>query len=598
MKIKHHQFFLALFLLCVIENAEAQTVDDTIRQDIQIQQRIKQEKQDLERKRDLQEINRAKEKSRDTDTQSKDKDFIDDGKCRKIDKIIVSGNKELSLKKFTKKEEGKCLTKTDLQNIRQLIQNYYIEKGYVLARVYFDKKNISQAIIEIVVEEGKVSNLEIKDNSKINDAMPLRRSLQRFFAFGFTKDQTVNLRDIEQGLDQINRLSSNNAKMDMTPSELKDGYSDIVINNQVKNISKPSIAINNSGNENTGKVRETITLDQDNLIGVNDNIYLSHSRSDYDGVNKKYFKSDYVAASIPFAYYTLGTSYSYSNYLTTARTSLSSSVSSGNTRSSSYYVSKVLARDKKYKISLKADLANIKNSNYLNDVFLDVSSRELTVGKLSLDNIFYTNFGTIFLQPKYNKGVDWVGAKKDSKNLNQDAARAQFNLYGLYGSFSNNFSIPKTNVSLFHNLSFDSQYSEDRLFSSEQISIGGRYTIRGFEESSIGGDNGYYIKNDLTVNTFQLASEFMQKSLAGSTLQKINIGTFYDYGYVRNKIINDDADEGYMSGAGVKLSYNGEYLKADLTYSKGLHSPQFVKNIFGITKDNESIYFDVKFGLF
>ena len=216
--------FTIVLLLLISANVRAQTIDDAIRQDIQIQQRNKQETQDLTRQRDLQEINR-------------------------IDQIIVSGNKELSLDQFTKNIEGKCLTKTDLQNIKKAIENFYIKKGYILARVYFDTKNISQGTIEIIVEEGKAVNLEIKDNSKINDAMPWRRSMQRFFAFGFTEDKTVNLRDIEQGLDQINRLSSNDAKMDMVPSVSQDGYSDIVINNQVKNTAKPSIGINNSGND-------------------------------------------------------------------------------------------------------------------------------------------------------------------------------------------------------------------------------------------------------------------------------------------------------------------------------------------------------------
>ena len=585
-------------LLLTSANVGAQTTDEAIRQDIQIQQRNKQETQDLTRQRDLQEINRIKEKTQDLESKYAAKTFIDDGKCRKIDQIIVSGNKELSLKQFTKDIQGKCLTKTDLQNIKKAIENFYIAKGYILARVYFDTKNILQGKIDIVVEEGKASNLEIKDNSKINDAMSWRRSLQKFFAFGSTKDKTVNLRDIEQGLDQMNRLSSNDAKMDIVPSDSQDGHSDIIINNQVKNISKPSIGINNSGNASTGKVRETLTLDQDNLIGVNDNIYLSHSKSDYDGINKKYFNSNYLSATIPFTYYTLGATYSDSNYLTTTKSPASTNTSSGNTRSSSYYASRVLSRSKKYKISLKAELNNAINKNYSNGSFLDVSSRKLVVAKLSLDNVFYTKYGTIFLQPKYNRGTTWMGAIKDQKDLPADAQRAQFNSYGLYGSVSNNFLIPRTNINLTHNLSFDSQISEDRLFSSEQMAIGGRYTVRGFDESSISGDNGYYIKNDLTVNSFQLAPEFIQKSFATPTLQKINIGIFYDYGYVRNKIVNDTADKGYMSGAGTKLSYNGEYFRVDLTYSKGLHSPEFLRNVNHTTADNESIYLDIKFGLF
>jgi hemolysin activation/secretion protein len=100
------------------------------------------------------------------------------------------------------------------------------------------------------------------------------------------------------------------------------------------------------------------------------------------------------------------------------------------------------------------------------------------------------------------------------------------------------------------------------------------------------------------VNLAQIVPVVIRSSFLSSVLQKTNIGAFYDYGYVRNKFVNDVSSQGYMSGAGVKLVYNGQYFKVDLTYSKGLHSPQFLQNVYHISRDNESIYCDLKLGLF
>jgi hypothetical protein len=197
----------------------------------------------------------------------------------------------------------------------------------------------------------------------------------------------------------------------------------------------------------------------------------------------------------------------------------------------------------------------------------------------------------------HQKSQHLSGSAKEKSDLNADTQRAQFNSYGLYGLINNNFLLPKTQINLNHNLTFDSQISKNRLFNSEQMAIGGRYTVRGFAESSISGDSGYYIKNDLGANVFQLMPNVIKNSFATSLLQKLSAGVFYDYGYVRNKIVNDKTDEGYMSGGGARLNYNGEYFKVDLTYSKGLHSPQFLRNINHILEDNESIYLDIKFGL-
>lgn len=596
--MKFRLVFLYTLLVIIPSSLFAAPADDAaIRQDIQIRQRQDQELRELERKRNIDELNRAQEKSEKIESSTQSKKFIDDGQCRVINNFEISGNKELDVAKFVIPYQGKCLTRTDLKNLKDSIWKYYLDRGYFLAQVYFGVDEMMSGKIKILIEEGKASSLQIKDDSKINEFMPWRRSLQRFFAFGPYANKTLNLRDIEQGLDQMNRLSSNNAKTDLLPGS-KEGYSDVVINNQVKNISKPSFGINNSGNENTGRTRENFVLDQDNLIGVNDNIYFSHQKSNYSGTDKKYFKSNYIGFSIPFTYYTFGGNYSDSKYFTTNKGGLVTTTSSGNTKSSSYYISRVITRSKRYKISAKTEINNATNENYLNDVFLDSSSRTLTVAKFSFDNIFYTNFGSVFLQPKYNRGTKLMNALQDGNDLAKDAQRAQFDSCGLYGAISSNFAIPKTKIALNHNLTFDSQISEDRLYSSEQISLGGRYTIRGFNESTISGDNGYYFRNDLSGNLSQFLPDKMKDGFVGKVSQKLNAGIFYDYGYVRNNIINDETDKGYMSGTGAKISYNGEYLKMDLTYSYGLHSPNFLRNVNKTSKDNESIYLDVKIGLF
>ena len=80
----------------------------------------------------------------------------------------------------------------------------------------------------------------------------------------------------------------------------------------------------------------------------------------------------------------------------------------------------------------------------------------------------------------------------------------------------------------------------------------------------------------------------------------MNLGLFYDYGYVRNRIIKSPNDKGYMSGVGTVLSFGGQLVNWELVYSRGLNSPRFLSNIEKTTKDNETIYFSlgVNFGIF
>ena len=103
------------------------------------------------------------------------------------------------------------------------------------------EEGISQTVLIVIEDEigdeqsAPLTTLEQKIN-KINNIFNFRRLTQKFFAFpDLVKNQAINLRDIEQGIDQINRLSSHNAKISLDPSE-KSGYSNVKIENKIDSI--------------------------------------------------------------------------------------------------------------------------------------------------------------------------------------------------------------------------------------------------------------------------------------------------------------------------------------------------------------------------
>ena len=103
----------------------------------------------------------------------------------------------------------------------------------------------------------------------------------------------------------------------------------------------------------------------------------------------------------------------------------------------------------------------------------------------------------------------------------------------------------RNKINLNYTLSFDSQYSWNTLYGTDQFSIGGEYTIRGFRNENISGDNGYYIRNDLSVSLQQLFpkilinTKFMNygsiiknkntRLSINDALSRIYLGIFYDY---------------------------------------------------------------------
>lgn len=172
----------------------------------------------------------------------------------------------------------------------------------------------------------------------------------------------------------------------------------------------------------------------------------------------------------------------------------------------------------------------------------------------------------------------------------------------------------RNKINLNYTLTFDSQYSWNTLYGTDQFSIGGEYTVRGFREATISGDNGYYIRNDLRINLQQLFPRILLntkimnygriikgKNIALSIndfLSKTYLSIFYDYGYVKDKYsdssdIQYNSQSGHMSSTGIALDYYGRYLNWSLTYAKALHSPNYLQSRDGIEKEGHSLYWRV-----
>ena len=631
-----HLIFLviiAYFLGNSFAVAEDEIVN-IINQDNKIKRFIESEKTHFLHKKDFDEINKFN--NREPYKQENLKEVQkNNASCGIVKNFEIIGNKAISsfmlqykfIRAFKNSKPDYCFSKFDLLKLHREIQNYYIKQGYIISRLYLDLSEISKEKIKIIIEEGRLDNLELEDNDKINNLFNFRRSTQKFFAFpDLVKNRAINLRDIEQGIDQINRLSSHNAKISLDPSE-KSGYSNVKIENKINHQAIISLAVDNSGQKHTGKIKHKASLNYDNFLGANDNFYLNYSESNAiplfgsgkgfndiignnDNSNNRFSKSFYGSFSLPFGYWNAGAGYSYSRYLLTTAGLFSPFQFSGNSEAKNYYLERVLSRGSQYKTALKADFESNDTDSYIADKYLSVNSRRLSKINLYLNNIFYIKNGNFYFRPKYSKGLTAFGAMKDEVGLAPDKPRAQFENFGLFAQSNIKFNLPNTKIPINHKLTFDSLKSDSTLYGLDKFSLGGRYSIRGFQESIIAGDNGYSVKNDITLKFADLVPQNLLKSRiinfggdnfsTAFALSKMNLGLFYDYGYVRNRIVKNLNDKGYMSGAGTVLSFGGQLVNWELVYSRGLNSPRFLSNIEKITKDNETIYFSlgVNFGIF
>ncbi|GMO61308.1 MAG: hypothetical protein Ta2D_07220 [Rickettsiales bacterium] len=675
--------------------------------------------------------------------------------------ILLKGNTIYSTKTLNKNilnyYINKCINKQNITALQTQLTNFYINNGYMMARVYFDMEHISQEVVInkntgeqikettfiVIIEEGKINNIiseriteqkPIKENKQDNNQssnnqptpqQPLskfqqfRLNSQSFFAFPFKKNSTFNIKDFEQGLDQMNRLQSNNVTMDIRPTTqvkinnnksndnpnnkslnnldiIEIGFSDIIItnnqdpsNNGVSTGSRTTffnVGYNNSGNKNTGENIANINISQDNLFSINDNIYISYNessdslfydifnthknilidRNDIAGIpnsadlsknpfnNKlnffnndddklRYNKSLYTALSFPLGYWTFNSSINYSTYKTTIDGYYTTFHTTGETFTQSYSIDRVMYRNQIYKLNIGTNLTIRDTTSYIQDLKSETGSRKSSNIDIYLNNTIYTKLGTIIIKPSYQKGLSLFGSKTD-KEIYGDAPilnnqpKLQYDMLKLYAYYNTKLNIPlltktqlvnqdgtnakddkgndikvRNQLPINYTLTFNSQYSFNTLYGVDQFSIGGEYTTRGFRESTISGDNGFYIRNDVRVNMQQLLPNFITNNTnrfmnynsillanesINSFLSKTYLSIFYDYGFVKDKYSDSSDNEfnsqsGSMSGVGLSFNYYGKHLNWSFAYSKSLKSPKYLQTRDGMRKEESSVYWRV-----
>lgn len=461
--------------------------------------------------------------------------------CRSIRVVNISSAPNLSAamrQRITDEFTGRCLNVADIERILGEITKFYIDRGFITTRAYLPQQDLSSGQLEILVIEGVIEKIVINDGDansvSIGNVFPRREG------------GLLNLRDLEQGIDQINRLPSNNAKLDIQPGNATGG-SVVVINNRPARALRASINTDNQGSVSTGATQTAITLMADNLLGINESLSLTHRESVPGQAGRRFSASDSINLSIPFGYSTvsLGTNRSvYFSPITLA--SGLELITSGSSKSDNIRFDRVVYRDQSTRASVSSTLTSKDSKNFLSSFFLDVSSRKLTV--LDLDASLNTGFlgGVLSLDLGVARGLTAMSALRDASGLPDTAPRAQFSKLKAGFNYAKPFRV------LGKDMSFTSQMTGQKannvLYGSEQISIGGLYSVRGYVKNSLTGDDGYYWRNEVSVRQpIELGGEVISSRLYAG----------YDRGYVSNRV--PGGAQGKLEGmvAGISVNWRG-----------------------------------------
>jgi len=493
---------------------------------------------------------------------------VDDSVCMQIDTITFKGAALLSESAKTrliKPYAGRCLSMRNIKDLIRDITNYYVAEGYVTTRAYVAPQDLSKHTLEITVVEGTIEGIKLNDGSPANQ---LRVSA----AFPGLTGKPLNLRDIEQGLDQLNRLPSSNAKMEIVPGT-EPGTSSIVITDQQAKTWRARTSVDNSGQKSTGVNQYTVSLDKDNLIGVNDLLTFNWS-ADADTLvdfERHQGESSSFYYSVPLGYWTVTGSASFFDYHTYLTGNGVKYLSTGNTTNYTLDVSRVLRRDADGKTTGGVAFTTKKINNFLEGERLKASSYDLSILKSNLDHDQRLLGGVFNLGVEYNLGLPVLDAPAD-KTGKLTAPKHEFYKFIFSGGYTRPFAVLK------HDFSFSTrgqvQWTPDTLYNSERLSLGSRYTVRGFQQDSLSGDSGGYVRNELSTPVLPADK---QPDWLTKTIGAPETYLGYDAGFIhRDK--SDAYERGTLQGLALGMRASSEHFGTDLCLSRPLDAPSFMKN--------------------
>lgn len=438
---------------------------------------------------------------------------------------------------------GTCIGIAEINNLVVRLTHLYVEAGYVTSRAYIPQQNLASGELQLHVIEGYVESVRIEGG-------PRRLLLT---AFPGLVGRPLNLREIEQGLDQLNRLRSAAATIQFVPGT-EAGATEVVIRYQRANPLNLSLGYNNSGQESTGLYKANLGLGWDSPLGLSDFLHISHSTNARDRSAQRQSESSSVHYTVPFGHWTWSVNASQFEYANLITGNVTSFQTRGTSQTLQASLDRLLSRNQNSKTNISLAIKEQRSENYIDEVLLLTSSRENSVVSLGISrDIYLQGNSTIVLSAGYERGLS-VNYLSEAVALQPDTPNPKFEKYLV------DITMAGAAQWLHHmwqwRSSVHGQYSDDMLFSTESLAIGSQYTVHGFKDDGLSGDTGAYWRNELSQPSFPFRRQ-----------PRVRVEPFVgvDAGFIEN------ADTLAGWAAGLRLS--APNISAQVTYAQPIKYP-------------------------
>ncbi|CAI1108091.1 MULTISPECIES: ShlB/FhaC/HecB family hemolysin secretion/activation protein [Serratia] len=422
-----------------------------------------------------------------SDTRQEALFYPQENPCLMIRKVqIESGEMRPipAIRQLAKSAEHQCLGATGISNLQKAIQNQLIGEGLITSRAAVTAYHAKEETLTLSLIYGRVNSIKLSDDSSghfnLASVFPLKAG------------DILNIRNVEQGLENINTLPGTLSDIRIAPSQTP-GESKIEVLRKQEKYWQLASWVDNSGTKATGRNQGGVALFLNNLTSLNDTLYASHSQN-IEISDTRGNSSHAISYSLPYGFWSVDLFAGKSQYHQSIPGYAVDYQYKGQSESLSLQIGRTVSRGARYKTTLNAQLLERDYHYFINDTEIDLQRKRLTNIKIGAKHLHYIDDARVSLSLDILKNMRWFQTNHldGAYNLSSHIIKAEASVF-------NPFML--SNLSMDYRGGLTLQLTNYDLPIQDKLGIGSRNTVRGFDgELNLFGNKGIYWQNTMAWN--------------------------------------------------------------------------------------------------
>ncbi|WP_194712949.1 ShlB/FhaC/HecB family hemolysin secretion/activation protein [Noviherbaspirillum soli] len=464
-----------------------------------------------------------------------------------VTRFDIEGNTSISsddLQDVLTDQLGRQLSLSDLKSAASRLTALYRERGFLVARAYLPVQDVQGGKIKILILEGNIAQLQLRNTSSLSDERA------QAFLNQAVAGNVIRSDPIDRALLLLNDVPGIGAVRATLQPGSSVGTSDLVVDVEPGPRVTGSVGLDNYGSRYTGEKRLSGAFYINNLVGIGDQTVVSGLLSDRKlGYGR-------VGYSVPVG----GNGLRVGTFVSSTKYELAREFAvldaHGTAKNVSIYATYPLVRSQRANLTTSVSLESRRLNDRI-DAIGATNDKKARVFGLGLSGSYRddlgggglsnfdvsTNFGKLTIESPVALAIDDISAKTNGA-------------YKKVFITGNRLQRISDNDSLW--LALSAQWASKNLDSSEKFVLGGANGVRAYPQGEGIGDQGYLASVEYRHNF----SEALQAAL------------FYDTGSVSiNREVFDSASSNKRTLSGMGLGFNavlgGADLRASLAWRSG-----------------------------